>query len=102
MKDTFITEFVNFKVLESTSVDQLISTADILNDFQKKQDGYIDGELVKGLEGNAWCLIYHYENLEKVKVIGERMRSGKVFDEFIPLLVPGSLSVMFYHQLKKW
>jgi hypothetical protein len=102
MKDKIITEFVNFKVLETTNVEQLISKADILNDFQKKQDGYIDAELVKGVEGNVWCLIYHYENLEKVKLIGEKMRSSRVFDEFIPLIVPGSLSVTFYHQLKKW
>jgi len=102
MKDTIITEFVKFKVLETTKVEHLISKADILNDFQKKQDGYFDAELVKGLEENAWCIIYHYESLEKVKVIGEKMRSSKVFDEFVPLIVPGSLSVTFYHQLKKW
>jgi hypothetical protein len=102
MKDTIITEFVKFKVLETTSDEQLISKADFLDDFQKKQDGYIDSELVKQVEENAWCLIYHYENLEKVKAIGEKMRSGKVFDEFIPLIVPGSLSVTFNLRLKKW
>jgi hypothetical protein len=102
MNEKIITEFVKFQLLETTSVEQLISKADILNEFQKKLDGYIDAELVKGIEGNAWCLIYQYENLEKVKIIGEKMRSSKVFDEFIPLIVPGSLIVTFYHQLKKW
>jgi hypothetical protein len=102
MKNEIITEFVKFKVLESTSVEQLTIKADILNDFQMKQDGYIDAELVKSVDDNSWCLIYHYESLEKVKAIGEKMRSCKVFDEFIPLIVPESLTVTFDRQLKKW
>ena len=81
---------------------QLISKADILNDFQKKQDGFIDAELVKGIKETEWYFVYHYENLEKVKAIGEKMRNSKVFDEFTPLTVPGSPSVTFYQQLKEW
>jgi hypothetical protein len=102
MKNSIITEFVKFKVLETTSTEQLISKTDLLDEFQKKQDGYIAAELVKQVEENAWCLIYHYESMEKVKAIGEKMRSNKVFDVFMPLIVPGSLSVTFNHQLKKW
>jgi len=97
-----ITELVKFKVLEAITEEQLLSKAGILHDFQKKQDGYMDGELVKNVGENEWCLIYHYESQEKVKAIGERMRNSKVFDEFMPLTVPGSVSVTLYHQLKKW
>ena len=40
MKATIITEFVKFKVLETTTDEQLISKADInINGFHKKQDG---------------------------------------------------------------
>ena len=99
---TIITEFVKFKTLETTTDEQLLLKADILNDFQKKQDGFINAELVKGVKESEWYLVYHYENMEKLKVIGEKMRSSKVFDEFIPLTVPGSLGVTFYQQLKKW
>jgi hypothetical protein len=99
---TIITELVKFKVLETTTDEQLISKADILNDFQQKQDGFMDAELVKGIKESEWYLIYHYQNMEKVKIIGEKMRSSKVFDEFMPLTEPGSLSVNFYQQLKKW
>ncbi len=99
---TIITEFVRFKVLDTTTDELLVSKADILNDFQKRQDGFIDVELVKGVKESEWYLVYHYENLEKVKAIGEKMRSSKMFDEFTPLTVPGSLNVTFYHQLKTW
>jgi hypothetical protein len=99
---TIITEFVKFMTLETTTDEQLISKADILNDFQKKQDGFIDAELVKGIKESEWYFVYHYENMEKVKAIGEEIRNSKVFDEFTPLTIPGSLSVTFYQQLKKW
>ncbi len=99
---TIITEFVRFKVLDTTTDELLVSKADILNDFQKRQDGFIDVELVKGVKESEWYMVYHYENMEKVKAIGEKMRSSKIFDEFVPLTVPGSLNVTFYQQLKKW
>ena len=102
MKDTMITEFVKIQALETTTDEQLIAKADLLNDFQKKQDGFIDAELVKDVRENAWYIIYHYENMEKVKVIGENLRKSKEFAEFVPLLVPGSLNVSFYHQVRKW
>jgi hypothetical protein len=98
-----ITEFVKFKVLETTTDEQLISKADIvINGFWKKQDGFIDAELVKDVEENSWCFIYHNESLEKLKAGGEKMRSSKEFGDFIPLIVPGSISVTFYHRLRKW
>ena len=102
MKTTIITELVKFKVLDTTSDEELMSKADIFNDFQKKQDGFIDTELVKDVEENSWCFIFHYENLEKIKAVGEKMRNNKAFDEVNTLIVPGSISVTFYHQLRKW
>lgn len=98
-----ITEFVKFSVLETTADEQLISIADIfVNGFQKKQDGFIDVELVKDIAKNAWCFIFHYECMEKVKIIGEEMRKSKEYDEFKVFIVPGSISVDFYYKLRNW
>jgi hypothetical protein len=102
MKNAIVTEFVKLRVLETTTDEQLISKADILNDFQNKQDGFIDAELVKDINEDTWCFIYHYENMEKVRAIGDKMRNSRVFDEFNPLIVPGSFSVTFCRHLKKW
>ena len=102
MKNAIITELVTFKALEAVTDEQLISKADSLNDFQKKQDGFLDAELVKDVKENEWYLIYHYENMEKVKAIGEKLRNSKEFGEFIHLVIPGSLSITFYHKLRKW
>lgn len=98
-----ITEFVKFKLLETTTNEQLLSKADIfIVDFQKKQDGFIDVELEKEAEVNAWLFVFHYESFEKIKIIGEKMRLSKEFDEFKTIIVPGSISVTFYQQLRKW
>jgi ABC-type uncharacterized transport system substrate-binding protein len=102
MKNTIITELVKIEALKTTTEEQLLAKADIINDFLQKQDGFIDAELVKAVEGNIWYFVYHIENFEKLKVVGEKLRSNKLFDEITLLIVTGSLSVTFFRQLKTW
>jgi hypothetical protein len=102
MKTTIITEFVKIEVLQTTTNEQLLEKADIVNDFLQKQDGFIDAELVKAVDGNVWYFIYHIESMEKLKAVGEKLRSNKMFDHITPLIVLGSLSVSFFEQTKKW
>ena len=102
MKTTMITEFVKFNLQETTTNEQLFVKADSVIIFLKKQDGYINAELVKDIKENEWYFVFHFENLEKVKVIGENLRSSKEFGEFISVIVPGSLGVTLHHQLRKW
>ena len=98
-----ITEFVRLNLQETTTVEQLKATSDnLINNFWKKQEGFIDAELVKNIEKNEWCFIYHFENMDKVKTGGEKMRASKEFGEFVSLVIPGSISVTFNEQLKKW
>jgi hypothetical protein len=99
---TTITEFVKIEVLQTTTNEQLLAKADMINLFLQKQDGFIDAELINAVEGNIWYFIYHIENMEKLKTVGEKLRNNKLFDEIIPLIVPGSLSVTFYRQVKNW
>jgi ABC-type uncharacterized transport system substrate-binding protein len=102
MKTMIITEIVKFKLLDSVAGEILISQADILNDFQQKQDGFIDSELVKNVQENEWSLIYHFESMEKVKAIGEKLRSSSAFSDFTSLIQPGTLALSFYNRLQKW
>jgi len=102
MKNNMITEFVKFELSQTTSEEQLLAVAEKINGFLQKQDGFIDSELIKPLEGNTWYFIYHIENIEKLRVVGEKIRSIKLFDELIPLITPGSMNVTFFNQVKKW
>ena len=103
MKDTIITEFVNFRALETTADEQLLAKADIfINDFLKKQDGFVDAELVKDIDGDARIFIIRYESMEKVKAIVDKMRNCKEFDAFRSNIVPGSIGVTFHPSLGKW
>lgn len=100
---TMITEFVNFRVLETTTDEQLMAKADrFIGDFMKKQDGFVDAELTKTVKGDSLCFILRYESFEKVKAIVEQLGSCKEFAEFKLLLVPGSITVTFNPQLKTW
>ncbi len=102
MKTTMITEFVEIRVLETATDEQLLAKAEVLNDFLKMQDGYVDAELLKGIERNIWRFIFHFESMEKVKAIGEKMRSSEEFNDFKTLIVPGSIGVTFFRQERKW
>ncbi len=99
---TTITEFVKIEALQTTTNEQLVVKANVINSFLQKQDGFIDAELIKAVDTNIWYFIYHIENMEKLKVVGEKLRSSNLFDEITPLIVPGSLSVMFFNQVKNW
>ena len=102
MKNTMITELVQIRVAETITGEQLLDKAEALNGFLVQQDGYIDGTLLKGTGDNAWCFIFHFENLEKVKAIGENLRGSREFADFKTLLVPGSLAVSFFHPAREW
>ncbi|MGE5682028.1 MAG: hypothetical protein ACM34K_14265 [Bacillota bacterium] len=47
-------------------------------------------------------LTLNFDNIEKLKAIGEAMRKSKEFAEFITLIALGSLSVTLHDQLRKW
>lgn len=102
MKTNRITEFVKFDALQTTTNEQLSSVADLINFFLQKQDGFLDCELIKAVDGPAWCFIYHFQNMEKLKEIGAKLREQKLFDQVAPLIVTGSMQVLFYEQLKNW
>lgn len=102
MKQTTITEFLRIEVLQTTTEEQLLHKADNINAFLQKQDGFIDAELVKPVDGKTWYFIYHIENFEKLRAVGEKIREMKLFNEIIPLIEPGSMSVSFYQHSKKW
>ena len=100
MKDTMITEFVEISLSETTTVEQFTEKTENFVDFLRKQEGYIDGEMLLALEGNAWRFVFHFENMEKVKTIGEKMRASSEFAEFKSVI--GSFGVTFFHQVRKW
>jgi hypothetical protein len=102
MKSTMITELVRIEVLPSTTEEQVLTKVNLINDFLQNQDGFIDCEIVKALEGNTWYFIYHIENIEKLKTVGEKLRSNKLFDELIPLINIGSMNFSFFNLVKKW
>ena len=102
MKETMITELVKFNLLETTTEEQLLSKAEMFNEFQKKQEGFVDSELVKDMKEDSWFLIYHYENMEKCQAIGKKLRESKEFGEFMSVINPESLNLSFHNQLKTW
>ena len=57
---------------------------------------------MKDVDKNDWSFIFHYESLEKIKIISEKMRLSDEFKNFRTYIIPGSIRVTVYHQLKNW
>jgi hypothetical protein len=102
MKTNCITELFKIEALPATTNVQMIAAADVINGFLCEQDGFIDAELVRAMNGSAWYFIYHIENGEKLKIVGEKLRNSKLLDNLTTLIVPGSMSVTFFSSLKSW
>ena len=102
MKSNVITELLKIEALPGTTPEQVVEKADVINAFISRQDGFLDSELVKAVEGNTWYFIYHIENMEKLKVVGEKIRSIRLFGEIMPLIEPDSMKVSFYQKVKSW
>jgi hypothetical protein len=54
------------------------------------------------MKEDSWCIIFHYENFEKIQAIGAQLRSSKEFIDFNFLIVPESLKISFWQQLNIW
>ncbi|MCU0459892.1 MAG: antibiotic biosynthesis monooxygenase [Bacteroidales bacterium] len=102
MKNNVITELLKIEVLPETTPEQLLEKADVINSFISQQEGFIDSELVRAVEGNTWYFIYHIENMEKLKAVGEKIRSLRLFGDLMPLIESDSMKVSFYQKLKSW
>lgn len=102
METKIITELVQFKALDTTTEEQMTKSVNDLNEFQKKHEGLLDAEISKDLKGNAWCIVFHYENFEKVQAIGAALRSSQEFGDFISLIESESLDISFFQPLKSW
>lgn len=102
MKSNVITELLKIEALPGTTTEQVVEKADVINSFISQQDGFIDSELVRAVEGNTWYFIYHIENIEKLKAVGEKIRNQGLFGEIFPLIEPDSMKVSFYQKVKTW
>lgn len=102
METKIITELVQFQNLNTTTDEQIVVAVDKLNEFQESLDGFLDAELVKEVKENLWCIIFHYENFEKVQAIGTEIRNSREFAVFNSLIEPRSLKISFHRQLKIW
>lgn len=102
MINSIITELARVETLATTTNEEFLAKAKLINSFLKQQDGFIDSELIKSLEGNTWYFIFHIENISKLKAVAEILKSNKLFDQITPLITAGSMNFSFFNQIEKW
>ncbi len=103
MENKTITEIVTFQIKLGVAEENTIEIIDdVVNNFHKKQEGFINGELVKGEKENEWSMIYHYQSMENIKAVGEKIAQGTEMDKFKEIVMPESVKLQFLKQILSW
>ena len=98
-----ITELIVFELKKGIAKNQVVNQANkMVNDFHKKQDGYVDMELICDPSEDQWKMIIHYETMEDIEKVKLNIPNSKAIKDFTALVLPESLKVSFYDQLQKW
>ncbi|MBN2772851.1 MAG: hypothetical protein JXR31_01290 [Prolixibacteraceae bacterium] len=98
-----ITEFISFELSDGIGHEQLILQADrVVNEFHKKQDGYVDMELVCENSGKQWQMVIHYQTMDDIEKVKTNLPKSCAIKGFTELIRPGTMKVSFYGQKGKW
>lgn len=98
-----VTEIINFEIIENVSEEEFVEIVDKLDkDFNVKQKGYIDTELLYLKDENRWALIEHWENIEDFKSASSNMFKEESTKRFREVLKQKSIKISVYQQKNIW
>ena len=74
-----VTELIEFKLLENFSNEQLTTEAEsVVENFHKKQDGFVDFALIGDITNQLYQMIIHYESMADIeKVKTDKCKKGE-------------------------
>jgi hypothetical protein len=102
MERKIVTEIVEFKILPDLSVKDFIAIVTHVEEaFHMQQRGYIDSELVNGKQ-NSWAMVMHWECMEDVKQASKRLMKDESTLHFREAIIPTSVRMLYFDQLKSW
>lgn len=98
-----ITELIEFEKKAEITNKQLVEQAEmIVNEFHKKQDGYVDMELISDKTNQHWQMIIHYQSMQDIEKVKENVPKSEVLNDFRNLVIPETMKVTFHNQHGKW
>ncbi|MDP3453099.1 MAG: hypothetical protein Q8R90_09100 [Bacteroidales bacterium] len=102
MNKSIVTEIVSFEIDESISNEafkEIVESVEI--EFHMLQSGYIDSELVKGIN-NSWTMIMHWDSLEEVKLASKLLMKSEKSKLFRDAIIPSTVRMSYLKQIKTW
>ena len=98
-----VTEIVSFKTINGISDNELISIINNLDaNFLSKTKSYIDTELIKGKEEQAWTIIIHWRTMAEATEAIMEFAKSPLTEEYRNAIDPKSVSFHFTDQIKTW
>jgi heme-degrading monooxygenase HmoA len=97
------TEIVNFKTINRISENELIKIINNLDtNFLSKTKGYIDTELIKGKEEQAWTIIIHWRTTEEGNKAIKEFANSPLTEEYRNVVDQKSVGFHFNEQIQTW
>ena len=97
------TEIVNFKPINGISETELIKIINNLDtNFLSKTKAYIDTELIKGKEEQAWIIIIHWRTMTEATEAIKEFSNSPLTEEYRKILDLKSVSFHFTDQIWTW
>jgi heme-degrading monooxygenase HmoA len=98
-----VTEVVKFKTIDGVSDDQLINIVDNLDaNYLREVKGYLDTELIKEKEAQAWTIIIHWRNMAEASEAIKNFPESPLTEEYRMSLDPKSVDLYFTEQIWNW
>ena len=102
-QNAIATEIVNFKTVNGISDTKLIEIINNLNsNFLSKTKCYINTELIKGREEQAWTIIIHWTTMAEATEVLKEFATSPLTEEYRNVLDPQSVRFHFTDQIQTW
>ena len=99
-----IVELAQFSLAVGAKEEDFLKEAEVVQEnFLKKQEGFIDRELLKYHEDSGeeyWMDIIHWKTMENAKKASEEMLKNPVCAGFVRMINPESVEMKHLEQLK--
>lgn len=87
-------EILEFKFIPTIQDEEiLIKINATIEKFHKKQDGFIDAEVLKNTSEKLWYLILHYKSIANIKNSAENLKVSAEIDALKRIVVPDTIKI---------
>lgn len=101
MNENITVEIVQFTSKEGIDEKAFLQASDAMMMDLKKQDGFIDRELLKS-EDNQWVDVVHWKSLANAELAAKNVMNSPTCLEFFQMMDQDSVKMMHFERIRRY